>query len=151
MRSAKQVHKLLKSSRQSSRLLKRVEHGRQLTQDLRPLLPSSLADYCQVGDLNGQTLTIVTTSPVWAAKLRYLQAALLKAFPTLSNLSQVTEIRIKISNLPVDRQNPAAGRKAHMSPQSAEAIRQAAEGIEDPALRESLLKLSRHGKVNDPS
>jgi len=151
MRSAQQVHKLLKASRRSSRLLQRVEHGRQLTHDLHSLLPSPLADYCQASDLTERTLTIVTSSPVWAAKLRFLQPTLLKAFSAKPRLSQVTDIKIKISKLAVNRQDPAPGRKVHMSPQSAEAIRQAAEAIEDPALRESLLKLSRHAKADDDS
>lgn len=131
--------------------MQRVEHGRQLTHDLRALLPSPLADYCQAGDLTERTLTIVTSSPVWAAKLRFLQPALLKAFGSKPRLSQVTDIKIKISKLAVNRQDPAPGRKVHMSPQSAELIRQAAEAMEDPALKESLLKLSRHAKTGDNS
>jgi hypothetical protein len=146
MRSAQQVHKLLKASRRTSRLLQRVERGRQLTHDIQTLLPSPLASYCQAGDLVEHKLTIITTSPVWAAKLRYLQPTLLQAFRSIPTLAQVTEINIKISNQPQHRQTPARGRKAHMSPQSAELIRQTADSIEDPALRESLLKLSRHAK-----
>jgi len=151
MRSAQQVHKFLKASPRTSRLLKRAEHGRQLTHDLRSLLPSPLASYCQAADLTEHTLTIIASSPVWAAKLRYLQPALLKAFSSAPRLSQVPDIKIKISSMGQNRRDPAPGRKIHMSPQSAEAIRQAAAGIEDPALRETLLKLSRHAKADDES
>jgi hypothetical protein len=151
MRSAKQVHKLLKASKRSSHLLRRAERSVQLTHDLRSLLPSPLASYCQVSDLTGHILTVVATSPVWAAKLRYLQPALLKAFGSIPSLSQATEVNIKISKLSQPSPNPARSRKVHMSPRSAEHIRQVAEAIEDPALRESLLRLSRHSKSEDDS
>jgi hypothetical protein len=151
MRSALQVHKLLKASKRSSHLLRRAERSGQLTHDLRSLLPSPLASYCQVGDLTGHTLTIIATSPVWAAKLRYLQPTLLKAFRSISSLSQATDINIKISKLSQPLPNPTRSRKVHMSSQSAEHIRQMADTIEDPALRESLLRLSRHAKDKDDS
>lgn len=150
MRLAQQVHKLLKASQRSSPLLRRAERGQQLTRDLRTLLPSPLANYCQVANLNGTTLTIVASSPVWAAKLRYLLPNLQKAFGSLSSLAQVTDIQIKISKLSQRQADPARGRQVRMSPESAEHIRQIAEDIEDPALRESLLRLSRHGKA-DPN
>ena len=151
MRSAQQVHKLLKSSRRTSRLLQRVERGRQLTHELQAVLPSPLASYCQAGDLFEHKLTIITTSPVWAAKLRYLLPTLLQAFRSIPSLEQVTDIDIKISNLPQQTRTTAPTRKAHLSRQSAELIRQTAETIDDPDLRASLLKLSRHVTDSDES
>ncbi|MBD3670525.1 MAG: DUF721 domain-containing protein [Gammaproteobacteria bacterium] len=130
-------------------MLRQVDRSRRLTHEVQNLLPSPLADYCQVVDLHEHQLTLVVASPVWAAKLRYLVPSLLKSFSSHQQLRHITEINIKISKLQNYHRPPAVHRKVHMSPQSAELIRQTAESIDDPGLRQSLLKLSRRGDTDD--
>lgn len=152
MRSAKQIFNLLTSSKQAKGLLQRVAQNKQLTSMLQANLPSPLASFCQAGELSNNRLTIITTSPVWAAKLRYLLPNLLKQLKTHQAFSQVAEITIKISNN--TNQNggqPRQRKRASMSPQSANVIQQTAESINDKALRESLLRLSLHGKKPEKS
>ncbi|MDH5183766.1 MAG: DUF721 domain-containing protein [Gammaproteobacteria bacterium] len=147
MRPAKQIYKLLTSSKQAKGLLQRVAHNKQLTSIMQASLPSPLASFCQTGTLTDNRLTIITSSPVWAAKLRYLLPALLKQLQTHKPFSQVTEINIKISNITFYSEvQPKQHRKASMSPHSADIIQQTANSVNDKALRESLLRLSLHGK-----
>ena len=147
MRPARQIFKLLTSSRQAKGLLKRVAQNKQLTSVLQANLPSPLAEFCQAGELSNNRLTIITASPVWAAKLRYLLPSLLRQLQNHKSFSQVTDINIKISNTMTHKDSQPKPRKmATMSQQSASVIQQTAETIEDKALRESLLRLSRHGK-----
>lgn len=147
MRPAKQIFKLLTSSKQAKGLLQRVAHNKQLTSILQANLPLPLASYCQSGELSNNRLTIITTSPVWAAKLRYLLPGLLKQLQTHKTFSQVTEINVKISTHTTSTEDkPKPRRVVSMSPHSAEVLQQTANAIEDKALRESLLRLSLHGK-----
>ena len=152
MRSAKQIYKLLTSSKQAKGLLQRVAHNKQLTSMLQANLPSQLANYCQAGELTHNRLTIITTSPVWAAKLRYLLPTLLKQLQNNKAFLHVTDINIKISNISTHKApQPRASKRASMSSDSANIIVQTAHSVTDCALRESLLRLSRHGKKPDTS
>lgn len=150
MRPAKQIYKLLTSSKQAKGLLQRVAHNKQLSSIMQACLPQPLANYCQAGELSDHRLTIITTSPVWAAKLRYLLPSLLMQLNKQKIFSQVTEINIKISNISIQTEARKKPRRiVVMSPDSADVIEQTANTVNDKALRESLLRLSLHGKKSE--
>ena len=152
MRPAKQIYKLLTSSKQAKGLLQRVAHNKQITSIMQASLPQPLANFCQAGELIDHRLTIITTSPVWAAKLRYLLPSLLIQLQNQKIFSQVTEINIKISNISIHSEaKPRPRRIVSMSPDSANVIQQTANSVNDKALRESLLRLSLHGKKPENS
>lgn len=152
MHKAKQIYKLLTSSKQAKGLLQRAAHNKQLTLILQANLPSPLAGFCQTGELVNDRLTIITTSAVWVAKLRFLLPSLLKQLQAHTSFAQVTEIKIKISNNLIHKEGKSRPRRVvSMSPHSADVIQQTANSINDKDLRESLLRLSRHGnKAEEP-
>ncbi|MBD3609325.1 MAG: DUF721 domain-containing protein [Gammaproteobacteria bacterium] len=146
MTSAKQINTLLSKLKQTSHMFKQIEHEKRLTQNLRALLPSPLAENCQAGGIKNDTLIIFTTSAVWASKLRYLIPTLLADFSEHPKFQQVTEINIKINQSTKQPETKGANKnRLTLSMESAELIRQTAESIHDPELRESLLKLSQKG------
>src|SRR3990172_7179751 len=86
----KSIASLLKTTSLLRPLISRVEMLRHATEALHSSLPASLHAHCQVANIEGHTLSIVTDSSAWAAKLRYLIPALLEKLnraPSLPSLA----------------------------------------------------------------
>jgi hypothetical protein len=63
---------------------------------LRQKLPADLAAQCTFSCIRGQNLVFVTTSPVWAAKLRLFRQQLLSAAQREHGLS-VADVTIRVA------------------------------------------------------
>ena len=111
---------------------------------LRGLLDPGLAEHCRVANVDRYTLVLQTDSSAWASRLRYLAPAILEKLAKKLGWKAVTHTKVLVRpELPPDRQPTA--RTAHLSQESASLLRDVALSIEDPRLREALLKLSRRG------
>ena len=104
-------------------------------------VPRDLAAHCVAATLEGTELTLLADSPAWATRLRYLGGDLRRR---LRGRWRVEAVTVQVAP---PRQPPAAsGRRVVLSATAADAIAEAAAGIADPALRQALLRLSRHGR-----
>ena len=77
------------------RLVKHAEARRAWTDQLRALLPPSLAPHCHVGDLRGGRLTIHVSGPAWATRLRLALPQLEPALKGLADFAAVREIKVR--------------------------------------------------------
>ncbi|MEW8415969.1 MAG: DciA family protein [Candidatus Thiodiazotropha endolucinida] len=115
---------------------------RTLHQQLKQLLPAPLDSQLKAAVLQHGNLNLFVASPVWASRFRYL-------LPQLrANGIDVKQVRTRI--LPNDSVKPRQKKRDRivLSQEAGEQLRQSAEAIEDPSLREALLRISRHGMVN---
>lgn len=126
------------SSDRLSQICNHIEKINELQIILLENLDSPLNEHVIVADIRQQTLVLHTDSAAWAAKLRYLTPELLKAFK--SDTPRIRTIRIKV--MPPDSLNQTTRRAQPVSAQAADAMREVADKIEDPALRSTLLSLA---------
>ncbi len=109
---------------------------------LKAKLPPLLRDHFILANVDKTTLTIHTDSPAWAARLRFQTPDILAHTRVICSPCSPKTIRIKVV-LPENK--PERERvKVNLSPKNAQLIRETAESITDPVLRNALIRLSRH-------
>jgi hypothetical protein len=138
-RVPKSVRQLLKSKPALKQLELEISAQKALLSDIRRHLPAELAPHCLAAQLKRDRLVLHTDSPVWATRLRY-------SAPQLASLLQEThpglreiKVRVLISRQPRRTRCP----KAQHSDVAADIVRSSAGDIEQPQLREAMMRLSR--------
>ncbi len=74
----------------------------ELTQQVSKYLPMAMHDHCWVTAINDSELTIVTDSPAWASKLRYLSRDLIRKLKQEAALPNISYIKVKVSPNTID-------------------------------------------------
>ncbi|PCH61180.1 MAG: hypothetical protein COC05_01790 [Gammaproteobacteria bacterium] len=69
----------------------------ELTQLVTKYLPMAMHSHCWVTTINDSELTIVTDSPAWASKLRYLSRDLINKLKQEPSLPTISFIKVKVS------------------------------------------------------
>ncbi|MBL1292414.1 MAG: DUF721 domain-containing protein [Thiotrichales bacterium] len=69
----------------------------ELTQHVTKYLPLAMHDHCWVTAINESEMTIVTDSPAWASKLRYLSRELIRKLKQETSLPTISYIKVKVS------------------------------------------------------
>ncbi|KRT54562.1 Protein of unknown function (DUF721) [endosymbiont of Ridgeia piscesae] len=124
-------------------LSKQLEIQKSLLRRVSSYLPPPLDQHC-LGAIPGKgTLTLLTDSPVWSSRLRFLTDALLRRLR--NDGVAFGRIIVKV----VSTQSPDAvaqhpPRRARLSHMSAELLRDTAEHTSDEKLKQALLRLSSH-------
>lgn len=113
-----------------------------LQNKLRASLEQPLSDHVTVASLSNQTLTVHTSSAAWAARLRFRIPEMLSSLNQEKIEPPIKTIRIKVNPPATPRRESAE--KLSLSPASSQLLKNVAESIPDPELRESLLRLSRN-------
>jgi hypothetical protein len=126
---------------------RKLEH---LTMLLRNELPPECDGHYHAAAIHGNTLVIVTDSPVWTTRLRQLGPGILQLLKNKipQNLQHIRVISRRgpaVSN----HEQPAV--KRELSQQSSQHIAQTANYIENEPLKQALLKISRHGQKKHPT
>ena len=117
---------------------------RLLNQLLLDCVPTELIGHVEVASLHHAELTLVTHSPAWASKLRY-SAEDIKKLLSAKTGKPIKSITISID--PNAAALPAKRRKRpNLSRQSALQIKALAETIDNPSLKNTLIKLSKHAR-----
>ncbi|MEX2524691.1 MAG: DUF721 domain-containing protein [Gammaproteobacteria bacterium] len=111
---------------------------------LNDTLPSPLNEHVTVANLVNDTLTIYTDSAAWAARLRFTIPDMLKSLRQNDKYTSVKTIRIKVQPHEKKPQPSRSFQKLSISTDTAILLKHVADTIDDPELRESLLKLSRN-------
>lgn len=124
-------------------LLQQIEHHvtqqRHLLDDVRRILPDDVAMHCLSAQRTGDVLTLHADSPVWATRLRYLAPTLVSLLQSEPEVLRRVRVRIHVPNPRRSVRRQAVRR----SDVAAAVIRDGAETIDSPALREALLRLSK--------
>jgi len=141
----KTIHTLLDQSSTFARLR---QHGHQLQQInsiVRSCLPDSTAQHLQACSINGPHLTLYARSAAQATVLRLASSNLLAALHQNHQLTQLSDIRIRITT---DRQilptKPVQPR--FLTNSTAKLISDLAETAIDPAIKNILRRLSKRHK-----
>lgn len=93
--------------------------------------------------LKEDTVVLIADTPAWAAKLRYQVAAIQRRIEAIPELAGIRNIRVKVAAAEPATPTPTRRAKA-LSATTADGVRKQAESIEDPQLREAMLKLTGH-------
>jgi len=120
-----------------------------LTRQVRQHLDPPLAAHVQVSDYTPFRLALAVDSPAWATRLRFQKSVLLHNLKRFCKEFQSLE-KIDLIILPA-RQAPQPTRppSREISPRAAVTIRAMAEGMEEGALRETLLRLASRAKKGE--
>lgn len=122
-------------------LLSRARELMALDKRLFELLPTPLNEHCRTLNITGTTLILAADSPVWAARLRFHTAQLVKQLASYPAVDiRAARIRVKPAGSPATSAKPKT--TPGLAPQGVIALTQAAQSISDPALKSGLLRLA---------
>ena len=133
-------------------LVTQTRELKQFTRLLQAELNPSLAPHCHVARLTPTQLTVVVDSPAWSTRLRFQTTALLRQLAKKHHVFQgVTNVEIKIYPARLQRRPPPSVPR-HISSGAASVITDMANSIDDPGLKQALLRLaSRSNKPTSTS
>ncbi|HZP65299.1 MAG TPA: DciA family protein [Rudaea sp.] len=120
-------------------LLSRARALDALDRKLRQPLPDPLRRQCCLADLRAGRLVFLASSPAWAAKLRFYQAAIMAEARVVSGL-KIEKFAVKVARLPPVP--PEQTRRKPLSKTAAEHLKTAARSLADPELRAVYLRLA---------
>ena len=130
-------------------LVRRAEMLGQLQSVVAQALDPELAAHCRAANLADGRLTFITTSSIWATRLRFESTKLLDRFRDIPLTRTVRQISVKVS--PFSLAWEAKNRPIRpLSAASASLLRDVADTVTDPALRSALMRLSRHNRTEKP-
>jgi hypothetical protein len=113
-----------------------------LQEKIKAKLPPPLSDHFIIANIDAKTLTLHTDNSAWAARLRFKTPDILSCVQKLHDQDCPQTIRIKVVPAEIHAAKPK--RKLHLSNENAQLIRETANSITDPVLRDALIKLSQH-------
>jgi hypothetical protein len=113
-----------------------------LQNQLKALLPAPLDSHVAVASCRNGILTVHADSAAWAARLRFEVPAMLEKINETARDAHVQTIRVKVR--PPESIREPDHQKLSLSEDSARLLRDVAESISDPELRDSLLRIARH-------
>lgn len=120
----------------------------ELNRKIAAYLDPHIATYCQVANLVTGRLIIIVANGSIATQVRLQTPDLIKAFKQDSSLRKVQEIHCKVRpSLALSRFQQQAKKKQKMQPLSTETaaiIRNIAESLQDPALKEIMQRIAEH-------
>ncbi len=121
--------------------IQRSEKLRQLWHRLRRKLDADLASHCQLQNLRDGMLIIACDSTAWATRLRYQIPTLLEAMHHIMGHEGIHDIQIRVQ--PVSQKTQQQSARATLSSHGAHCLKQCADTISDPALRQALEQLAK--------
>lgn len=124
------------------RLLGKASQLDSLTRLIRSCLPAECQDHVSVADIRDRQLILVTDSPVWSSRLRLFQNNILEMLKTHANL-ELGQIRIKQTYPKKQAETPVFNHR-HLAEHSAKLVKQMADSVDDPELRQALSKLAKN-------
>jgi hypothetical protein len=120
------------------KVIKRAQQLDLLNQSLRQILPTALANQCHLANISKEKLVYSVSNPVWKSKLRLYGDALISAANAAG--FQVQALTIKVTPPDSVPQIPTTGKPLTQAVR--DSLRTTAHSVEDPHLREQLLKLA---------
>lgn len=125
-------------------LIAQAKHFETLGAQLGACLPAEQVSAVSIVGFGNSILTLATRSNAWATRLRYQAPQLVRCLQQLPAFRSIARIDIRVIP-PTVEPNPPSD-PAHLSKESAEIIRNAADTLASPALGAALRRLARHGK-----
>ena len=148
MQSPITIHKLLSNADGDvASLITRARLLARYSKWLASVLPVPLGEHAVVADIQGNKLVIGVDNAAWATKIRFLTPDLIEKLTSkFKELKYIEQIITHV--MPLQLATPdntkVAVEKPHLSQQNAALIQSLAETIDDPNLKEALLRLASH-------
>ena len=146
-----QFGELVDSSEQLNNLYTHAKGIYALNEKLQTHLVPSLRGHCTVANYSDETLTVNAETSAWASRLRYCVPDILNYAKHECGLTRLKSVRIKVSpihnkTVQSNLSSTRSVKKASLSKKSADFIKNVATSIKDPALRKSILRISKHAR-----
>jgi len=102
-----------------------------LDRQLRSHLPATVGNRCRLANVDGEHLVFLVDSPVWHARVRLAEAAIIDAARSLG--LTVTKVTIKTAMSPLHSPAQAGSTEGHrVKPATHAGLREALEALQDP-------------------
>lgn len=113
---------------------------------VKNLVAEPLRSHIQLAVVHEDTIVLTADSSAWAAKMRYQVPNLITQIKKISEFSEIQTIRVKVSKSSSADNQPRNRKALPISTPCASALQKKASSVNDPALKEVLLRLaSRRG------
>jgi len=127
-------------------LFAKVKVLNEMNEAFLPLVDAGLRPYCQVANLQGDKLVIITANGSVATQIRFQSMDLLRKFKPYPVLEKIRSIHCKV-HPGFARQSASHAEKAGQTPEllsdeTAEMIRKIADSIDDPGLRDAMKRIA---------
>lgn len=146
--SSKKVTALIQSvSHDLQPLFSKIKYLEKLNLELDTLVDPAVRQYCQIANYHNGCLVLLIANASVAMQLRFQKMNLLADLKKRKLFSHVNNIEFKIRPLYLQplRLAPAVKRKVpRLSVKTAQIIRDAAAGIDDPKLQAIMRKIAEH-------
>lgn len=127
-------------------LFHQAAENRKLDFRIKHLLDEPVSSHIQVAVVRDANLVLVADSPAWAAKLRYEVPQLRRRLSENTAFPKIETIRIKVAKSNAPPQPGMRRAQRSLSRATAEGVKRQAESLEDPVLREAVLRLAERCK-----
>ncbi|WP_336192520.1 DciA family protein [Pseudomonas aeruginosa] len=131
---------LLRQARPLQMLFAEAQRICRLQQLLESQLQPAARPYCHVASWRGGCLLLIVTDGHWATRLRYQQRRLQRQLQAFEEFANLAKILFKVQ--PTTSTQRAARRSLTLSAVAAENLRESAEIVGNPRLREALERLA---------
>ncbi|WP_035572700.1 DUF721 domain-containing protein [Halomonas halocynthiae] len=128
-------------------LLDKAQIIKGVQEHLHQHLPAELAEHVFVGGFHQSKLTLLTDRAAWLTRLRYEQRQLLKLIQQYPGLESITSLTLKVR--PIRPPTTPIRQPRHLPALAASELHSCAESVEDPKLRNALLRLAAHAHINN--
>jgi len=149
-KSSKKVDDYLQSGNHDLRsLFAKVRVLEDINRKVSAYLDKNIVDYCQVANLLGNRLVILAANGSIATQLRFQITDLLRKFKQDAQLKHIHHIDAKVhpgfTRGPTQQSAPPKGKKMPpLSAATAATIRDFAESLDDPKLKEVMKRIAQH-------
>ncbi|WP_131782674.1 DUF721 domain-containing protein [Legionella gresilensis] len=109
---------------------------------LKPLLPSHLQEFCQIGSFNKGSLLINLTNATWATELRYYLPTLRDKLRKEAGLYQLMNIKIQLISVDNTKETKRLAKEQQLSLQARNIIREVGDLCTYKPLKQALLHLA---------
>lgn len=130
-------------------ILTHLRKIKKLNECLAEHLPVEIAHYCQITNLINQKLVLIAANASIATHIRFHSQDLIKKFAKIPELAMIQKIECKVRIISNYSKQPARvyQKMPLLSKKTAHFVREIAETIEDPKLREIMQRIAGREKV----
>lgn len=123
-----------------SALLQKANFLRGIENTVKDALPLPLSAHCKIGPIRDQTLFMYVDAPIWNSQLRFHIPTIIRV---LAKNHKLFVKHIRVSTRPSQEPYRAPPRRATISPNTRQLLKNTAASFEDAKLREAFEKLAR--------
>ncbi len=146
METKKISHYLDSSDRDLQYIFKKAAHLKELNARITPLLPANIRPYCQIANINQDTLILLCANASVATQLRFSSPELIKQFNQLSTLSMIKKIEYLVRPVTTPPDMTPQENMDLLSKETAQTIQEIADALSDPDLKAVMEKIATRVK-----